>query len=143
MANSTEVPLNLLVGQNRAIAIVDSLTIYGKKIADRLEELEVKSIQFPHLNCLEKDKRPMAAIICCMRQINSAEDIIRPYASARKINVPLILMPTQTRMSATIQQQISRTDGKDKAGIIIELVPKLDTDQAIKLLTQGLRQMAK
>lgn len=85
----------------------------------------------------------MAAIICCMRQVNSAEDIIRPYASARKINCPLIVMPTQTRMSAAIQQQIARTDGKDKTGIIVELVPKLDTDQAIALLTQGLRQMAK
>ena len=143
MANSTEVPLGQLVGPNRAVAIVDSLIIHGKEIADRLEELEVKSIQFPHLNCLEKDKRPMAAIICCMRQVNSAEDIIRPYASARKINCPLIVMPTQTRMSAAIQQQIARTDGKDKTGIIVELVPKLDTDQAIALLTQGLRQMAK
>lgn len=143
MANSTEVPLAQLVGPNRAVAIVDSLIIHGKEIADRLEELEVKSIQFPHLNCLEKDKRPMAAIICCMRQVNSAEDIIRPYASASRAHVPLIIMPTQTRMSGTLQKQILRTDKNDKSGIIIELVPKLDSDQAIALLTQGLRQMAK
>lgn len=56
MLNHKEASLSQLVGPNRAVAIVDSLIIHGKEIADRLEELEVKSIQFPHLNCLEKTK---------------------------------------------------------------------------------------
>lgn len=143
MANSTEVPLAQLVGPNRAVAIVDSLIIHGKQIAAKLEKLEVGTVQFPHLNCLEKNERPIAAIICCLGQISSVSDIVRPYASASRAHVPLIIMPTQTRMSGTLQKQILRTDKNDKSGIIIELVPKLDSDQAIALLTQGLRQMAK
>lgn len=143
MINHPEVPLAQLVGPNRAVAIVDSLIIHGEQVADKLEKLEVKTIRFPHLNCLEKNNQPIAAIICCLGQINSVSDIVRPYASARRAHVPLIVMPTQTRMSAVIQKQILKTDGNDKSGIIIELVPKLDSDQAIALLTQGLRQMAK
>lgn len=144
MANNTEIPLAKLIGPDRSIAIVDSLQIHGNRIAAKLDNLNVRSVQFLHLQDLEKDTtNAIAGIVCCMRQVNSVIDLARPYVSARKIHGPLVVMPTQTRMSAAIQRQILRTDGNDKSGIIIGLVPKLDSDRVIELLTQGLRQMTK